>query len=203
MVVSHAWKVRGAVVGMCMVLGAGCQQRTPTAQASQPGKPPSWGQGFGTQQPSAPTGLQPAAPLAAPVAGELAARGLPMAPMGGGGGGMPSDAVHGGAGGEQRAQPAGRIGNSGTDWGGGDVELGRRTFGNMCARCHGMNGKGGLNNEAGKVPDLTTAEFQDRMGDAQIASQVAHGKGKMPSFMDKMNGEALRGVVAYIRSLRQ
>ncbi|GEM_PF-1056183 len=190
---------RVAPLVMCLLMGLalGCQQKTPTAPASEPGKTPTWGQGFGAQQQPAPA-MAPGMPTAeptgptgaaepAPAAGDLAARGLPSAPQ----------ESHGGG------NMTGRIGPSGTDWSGGDVNTGRMAFGSLCARCHGQAGQGGQVAEVGLVPSLASAEFQARVADAQIASVIAHGKGKMPSFMGELNGERLRGIVAYIRSFKK
>ncbi|MEW5853488.1 MAG: cytochrome c [Myxococcota bacterium] len=205
--------------------GWGCQQKMPTAESDKPGAAPNWGQGFGTQQPQTgalmgntmkapppsaqeapapgydPTG-QPAAPSSQPAqpgGGDLAARGLPNA-----GPAMPNDAVHGagGGGGGGAGNQTGAVGASGTNWGGGDPALGQREFGNQCARCHGMNGKGGMVQGVGQVPDLSTAEFQARVGDAAIASVIAHGRNQMPSFAESLDGAKLRALVAYIRSLK-
>ena len=198
------WKGGAGVMAVSLTLGlaAGCQQKTPTAPASEPGKAPAWGQGFGQQQQPAPAmgaGMPTAEPAAAPqdtappslAAGDLAARGLPNAPSN-------ADQVHGGGG-----NLTGRVGPSGTDWGGGDLNTGRMAFSSLCARCHGMAGQGGMVGDVGQVPSLASAEFQAKVIDAQIASVVAHGRNKMPSFMGELNGERLRGIVAYVRSLKK
>lgn len=81
-----------------------------------------------------------------------------------------------------------------------------------CASCHGKEGKG--DTEKGqkmKVPDFTSAEFQQKKSDEDIKKQITNGvkaekdgvKKEMDAFGDEIKGETLDQVVAYIRSLKQ
>jgi mono/diheme cytochrome c family protein len=93
-------------------------------------------------------------------------------------------------------------GGSGMDWSGGDPTLGKSEYDAKCVRCHGPAGKGGQVPEVGLVPDITTVAMGQRLGDAQVASVVAHGRGKMPSFADGLDGARLKAIVAYVRTLK-
>jgi len=65
-----------------------------------------------------------------------------------------------------------------------------------CAMCHGADGK----KAAGH--DLTSADFQ-KQTDAAITSVIADGKApKMPKYGDKLKPEEIKGLVAYIRTLK-
>lgn len=207
----------------------GCEQKAPNAPASRPGEAPAWGQGFGTQAPAAPgKGAQtildtPAAdapkgelppghpPVDTAAPGDMAARGLPSGnvALGQAEGQMPNDSVHSGlkakeapAGHEAAEPPVGKVGRSGTDWGGGDPAVGRNAYQALCARCHGAEGKGGTLPDVGVVPNLTDPAVRAKWtGDAMLASKIANGAGKMPSFMAELDLEKLRGLVAYVKSL--
>jgi len=67
-----------------------------------------------------------------------------------------------------------------------------------CAVCHGADGAG---KSAMKGTDLRAAEAQ-KQTDAQLQEAVANGKGKMPSFKDKLSKDQIAGLVTYVRSLR-
>jgi mono/diheme cytochrome c family protein len=51
------------------------------------------------------------------------------------------------------------------------------------------------------VPALASKEAMGRLGDAQIASVIAHGTDRMPSFAEALDGNKLRGLVAFVRTL--
>lgn len=87
------------------------------------------------------------------------------------------------------------------DWQAGDAELGRQVFVNQCAQCHGMDGKGGNRPGIGMVPTLTDPAWHARTPDDKLASTIAHGKGRMPPFMQKLSKAELAGVIAYLRTL--
>jgi mono/diheme cytochrome c family protein len=81
-----------------------------------------------------------------------------------------------------------------------------------CASCHGKEGKG--DTEKGqkmKVPDFTSAEFQQKKSDEDIKKQITNGvktekdgiKKEMDAFGEEIKGETLDQVVAYIRGLKQ
>jgi mono/diheme cytochrome c family protein len=154
-------------------------------------------------------------PLGNAPPGDMAAKGLPVgnAAVGPAQGQMPNDSVHAGlkpkdgaappeAGHEAAEPPPGKVGRSGTDWGGGDPAVGRNAFQALCARCHGAEGKGGNVAGVGPVPNLTDPAVRAKWtGDAMVASKIANGGGAMPSFMADLDLEKLRGLVAYVKSL--
>ena len=82
------------------------------------------------------------------------------------------------------------------------LATGRAVFKDKCARCHGMEGKGGNMPGVGVVPPLRDAAWHERTTDKLIASTIAHGKGAMPGFMQELDGKELRGVIAFVRSLK-
>ena len=80
----------------------------------------------------------------------------------------------------------------------GLVDLTWRT---QCTSCHGPMGKGdGQMGPMLHAPDLTRADWQSKVTDAEMAATIKAGKDKMPKF-DLPDG-VLRGLVARIRSLR-
>jgi mono/diheme cytochrome c family protein len=65
-----------------------------------------------------------------------------------------------------------------------------------CAMCHGADGK----KAAGH--DFTSADFQ-KQTDAAITAVIADGKApKMPKYGDKLKPEEIKGLVAYLRTLK-
>jgi mono/diheme cytochrome c family protein len=77
------------------------------------------------------------------------------------------------------------------------------TFMAKCAACHGKDGSG--NTAAGKgmgVKDLRSAEVQGQ-SDAQLAAVIGKGKGKMPGYEKTLGADAVKGLVAYVRSLKR
>ena len=88
------------------------------------------------------------------------------------------------------------------DVGEGDVVYGKQIFLANCARCHGAEARGGNMPMIGVVANLTDKGWQEKITDAQIASTIAHGKGKMPGFMGQLDKRALDSVVVYLRSLK-
>ena len=52
-----------------------------------------------------------------------------------------------------------------------------------------------------KAPDLRSEEVQ-KQTDAQLVDSTANGKGKkMPAYRDKLTGDQIQQLVAYIREL--
>lgn len=70
------------------------------------------------------------------------------------------------------------------------------TYKSKCAMCHGADGK----KAAGH--DLTSAAVQ-KESDADLTAVIADGKPpKMPKYGDKLKPEEIKGLVAYIRTLK-
>ena len=70
-----------------------------------------------------------------------------------------------------------------------------------CVRCHGKDGKGKeARGEMQAIPDLTSHKWQGQRSDAQLMVSILDGKGKdMPAFGDKINQDAAKELVNYIR----
>lgn len=70
-----------------------------------------------------------------------------------------------------------------------------------CAGCHAADGTG--NTAAGKslkVRDLHSADVQ-KQTDAQLTDIITAGKSPMPAYKDKLTGDQIKQLVAYIRDL--
>lgn len=84
------------------------------------------------------------------------------------------------------------------------VASGDRTFANVCARCHGQDGTGGLPAANGVRPrDLTDPAWQTSVGDGQLFAIVASGRAPMPAFGKTLNNDEIRAVVDKVRRLRK
>ncbi len=71
-----------------------------------------------------------------------------------------------------------------------------------CAPCHGADGKGDTPmGRSLRVADLSSAAWQNRASDDQIAGVIRKGKGKMPAF--DMPPDKLDALVKKVRSLRR
>ena len=69
-------------------------------------------------------------------------------------------------------------------------------FKSKCAMCHGADGK----KTAGH--DFTSADVQ-KESDADLTAVITNGKPpKMPKYGDKLKPEEIKGLVAYIRTLK-
>lgn len=77
------------------------------------------------------------------------------------------------------------------------------TYKGKCAMCHGADGKGqtpmGKNM---KLRDLGSAEVQ-KLSDADLTKIVADGKAKMPAFKAKLSADEIKGLVAFMRTLKK
>ncbi|WP_394849830.1 cytochrome c [Pendulispora brunnea] len=75
------------------------------------------------------------------------------------------------------------------------------TWHNQCASCHGIGGRGdGPNGPMLKAPDLTRAEWQAKVSDADIANVIRNGKNQMPRF--DLSDKVVAGLVARVRAVR-
>ena len=71
-----------------------------------------------------------------------------------------------------------------------------------CQDCHGRVGHGdGPKGMGVRAPDLTRAEWQGQVSDAQIIETIRKGRGKMPSFAS-LPPQVLDGLVKRIRGTR-
>ena len=70
----------------------------------------------------------------------------------------------------------------------------------MCAMCHGADGKGAMAKKMGSR-DLTDPGVQG-MSESDIAKIVTDGKGKMTGFKGKLSDDQIKGVAAYVKTLK-
>ena len=80
---------------------------------------------------------------------------------------------------------------------------GAATFKTRCAACHGPDGSG--NKPAGrmvKAQDLRVPAIQSKTN-AELATLIANGKGKMPAFKSSLSEDQIKSVVAHIRTLNK
>ena len=71
-----------------------------------------------------------------------------------------------------------------------------------CAACHGADGSGSAMGKKIGAHDFQTAEVQ-KMSDAELTDTITNGKNKMPKYADKLKPEEIKGLVAYIRTLKK
>ena len=78
-----------------------------------------------------------------------------------------------------------------------DAQLGAFTYRTYCSECHGLKGQGV------RGPDLARGSFTHGDSDADMARTIARGLPGtgMPAFGDYLNEEAIRQVVAFVKSL--
>ena len=69
-----------------------------------------------------------------------------------------------------------------------------------CAMCHGADGKGQMAKKMGSH-DLTDPTVQN-MSEADIAATISNGKGKMTGFKGKLTDDQIKGVAAYVKTLK-
>jgi len=73
-----------------------------------------------------------------------------------------------------------------------------------CSTCHGHGGAGdGTARMPGvQMPDMTTASWQDGVTDEAMVAVITQGRGVMPAFEARIGAEAIRQLVAHIRTMR-
>lgn len=70
-----------------------------------------------------------------------------------------------------------------------------------CARCHGSRGRGdGPEGPMVKSPDLTRADWQAKVTDAEMSDTIRKGRNKMPAF--DLPPTVVEGLVRRIRGNR-
>ncbi|MFY9608974.1 MAG: cytochrome c [Blastocatellia bacterium] len=67
---------------------------------------------------------------------------------------------------------------------------------NKCATCHGADGKGKIKG----ARDFTDAAWQKKESDGELAAAIKNGKKPMPPYGDKLSGDEIKALVAYVRS---
>jgi cytochrome c6 len=71
-----------------------------------------------------------------------------------------------------------------------------------CAACHGADGAGSAMGTKMGAHDFTTAAVQG-MSDAELTDIITNGKNKMPKYGASLKPEDIKGLVAYIRTLKR
>jgi len=90
----------------------------------------------------------------------------------------------------------------GGDQGSGDkveayIAAGKPLYANLCAACHGENGKGTVG------PDLTASTYKYGKARLDITKSISEGRpGGMPAFNGQLNPEQIEGLVEYVLSLK-
>jgi mono/diheme cytochrome c family protein len=82
---------------------------------------------------------------------------------------------------------------------------GEQTFRDICSKCHGATGTGGLPmTPDGRRPrDFTDPAWQASVSDAQLEDTILHGKAPMPAFASVLTPAQVHGVIGKIRILRK
>jgi cytochrome c6 len=76
------------------------------------------------------------------------------------------------------------------------------TYKAKCAACHGADGTGSAMGTKMGAHDFTTAAVQG-MSDAELTDTITNGKNKMPKYGASLKPEDIKGLVAYIRTLKK
>jgi mono/diheme cytochrome c family protein len=78
-----------------------------------------------------------------------------------------------------------------------------------CASCHGVDGKGKTDSgEKLGIPDMTAADWQGKISDAQMKKAIQDGVTKpgkpdgMEGYKEKLSEEQIDGLVALVRGLK-
>jgi cytochrome c6 len=71
-----------------------------------------------------------------------------------------------------------------------------------CAACHSADGSGSVMGKKLGAHDFQTAEGQ-KMSDAELSDIITNGKNKMPVYGKSLKPEDIKGLVAYIRTLKK
>jgi mono/diheme cytochrome c family protein len=70
-----------------------------------------------------------------------------------------------------------------------------------CATCHGSAGRGdGPQGAMARAPDLSRADWQEKVTDDEIAATIRNGKNKMPKF--DLPDQVVSGLVQRVRAFR-
>jgi Cytochrome C oxidase, cbb3-type, subunit III len=85
---------------------------------------------------------------------------------------------------------------------GTEIDLVQLAWEKNCTTCHGSRGRGdGPQGPMLRAADLTRAEWQDRVSDAEIAETIRKGRNKMPAF--DLPPQVIQGLVLRIRASKR
>jgi mono/diheme cytochrome c family protein len=78
---------------------------------------------------------------------------------------------------------------------------GEATFREVCARCHGQDGTGGMPvaPDGVRPRDFTDEAWQHAISDAEIETVIRTGRPPMPAFHGVLTDEQIRAVAARVR----
>lgn len=80
-------------------------------------------------------------------------------------------------------------------------------FKSKCSSCHGVTGDGKTKyGEKEKLPDMTSAEFQKGIKDAEIVDVITNGKASNPKkkgYKGKLTDEQIASLAKYVRTLKK
>jgi cytochrome c6 len=72
---------------------------------------------------------------------------------------------------------------------------GAAIYASKCAACHGKDGKGTAVGQKMGAKDLAAAKGSE----AEIATVISDGKGKMSAFKNKLSAEEIQAVAKYVK----
>jgi mono/diheme cytochrome c family protein len=75
-------------------------------------------------------------------------------------------------------------------------------FNSRCVACHGVLGAGSAMGKKLGAHDFRIAAVQG-MSDAELSTIISEGKDKMPAYGKSLVAEDIKGLVAFIRSLKE
>jgi cytochrome c6 len=76
------------------------------------------------------------------------------------------------------------------------------TYKTKCASCHGADGAGSPVGIKLGAHDFRSDEVR-KMTDDQLSTITAKGKNKMPAYEKQLKPEEIKGLIAYIRTLKK
>jgi len=76
------------------------------------------------------------------------------------------------------------------------------TYKAKCQLCHGPDGGGSAAGKKLGAKDLRTAEVT-KSSDGQLFDVTKKGRNKMPAFDQKLSDDEIKGVVKYLRTLKE
>ena len=85
-----------------------------------------------------------------------------------------------------------------------DATSASELFARNCAKCHGKDGRAKtFRGKLARARDLTNAEWQAKVSDERIFNSIMNGRGKMPSYDEKLSSAQIEALVAHVRSLKK
>lgn len=76
------------------------------------------------------------------------------------------------------------------------------TYKAKCVACHAADGSGSATGKKMGAHDFQSAEVQ-KMSDSELSDAITNGKNKMPGYGKSLKEDDIKGLVAYIRTLKK